>query len=98
MTHRPSFHVRIDVMDRSGSEEVFIVQIGLGDSRVVTADDAADDINAEIPVQLDYAVQEVIGSALKDYCNDIIKAPVPDKFLSLLAKLEAEERKKGQSK
>jgi hypothetical protein len=62
------------------------------------AEDAMDENAAEIQVHLDYAVQEVIGSALKDYCNDIIHAPVPDKFLALLAKLEAEERHKGQSK
>jgi hypothetical protein len=44
---------------------------------------------------MDPKIQEVIGKALRAYADDIIKEPVPDKFLMLLAKLEAKER--GQS-
>ena len=42
--------------------------------------------------ELDPKVQEAIGKALKAYCDDIVAAPIPAKFLALLAKLEAKER------
>ena len=43
-------------------------------------------------VTLDPKVQEALGKALRAYSEDIVNAPVPDKFLSLLARLEARER------
>ena len=41
---------------------------------------------------LDPKVQESIGRALKAHYDDIVNEPVPDKFLMLLAQLEASER------
>ncbi|WP_156323373.1 NepR family anti-sigma factor [Bosea sp. AAP35] len=44
-------------------------------------------------VMLDPRVQESIGRSLKAHYDDIVSAPVPDKFLVLLAQLEATEHR-----
>ena len=38
-------------------------------------------------------MQESIGRSLKAHYDDLINAPIPDKFLVLLAQLEATERR-----
>ena len=43
-------------------------------------------------VALDPKIQEALGKAMRAYSEDIVNAPVPDKFLLLLARLEAKER------
>ena len=43
-------------------------------------------------VALDPMIQDALGKALRAYSEDIVKAPIPDKFLLLLAQLEAKER------
>ncbi|PTM51838.1 NepR family anti-sigma factor [Phreatobacter oligotrophus] len=50
----------------------------------------------ERDVVLDPRIQEAIGKSLKAHYDDLVKAPVPDRFLVLLAELEAKERKNGQ--
>ncbi|HEV2556684.1 MULTISPECIES: NepR family anti-sigma factor [unclassified Bosea (in: a-proteobacteria)] len=60
------------------------------DSARAAPDDGAD-LDAEI--MLDPRVQESIGRSLKAHYDDIVNAPVPDKFLVLLAQLEATERR-----
>jgi hypothetical protein len=40
---------------------------------------------------LDPRVQESIGRSLKAHYDDLINAPIPDRFLVLLAQLEAKE-------
>lgn len=52
--------------------------------------EAADFDHSE-PV-LDPRIQESIGRSLKAHYDDIVNAPVPDRFLVLLAQLEATER------
>ncbi len=47
----------------------------------------------EAEVFLDPRVQESIGRSLKAHYDDIVNAPVPDKFLVLLAQLEAQENR-----
>lgn len=47
----------------------------------------------EIELFLDPKVQESIGRSLKAHYDDIVNAPVPDKFLVLLAQLEANEQR-----
>ena len=42
---------------------------------------------------LDLRVQESIGRSLKAHYDDLINAPVPDRFLVLLAQLEDTERR-----
>jgi len=42
---------------------------------------------------LDPRVQESIGRSLKAHYDDLINAPVPDRFLALLAQLEDTERR-----
>ena len=51
-----------------------------------------DEIDAEFETLLDPKVQESIGRSLKAHYDDLINAPIPDKFLVLLAQLEATER------
>ncbi|MCZ8041960.1 MAG: NepR family anti-sigma factor [Beijerinckiaceae bacterium] len=60
------------------------------DSAMAAPEDGAD-VDAE--VMLDPRVQESIGRSLKAHYDDIVNAPVPDKFLVLLAQLEATERR-----
>lgn len=47
----------------------------------------------EFELVLDPKVQESIGRSLKAHYEDIVNAPVPDKFLVLLAQLEATEHR-----
>jgi hypothetical protein len=58
----------------------------LDTERVKLPDDAAE-------VRLNAKMQEVIGRSLKAHYDDLIHAPIPDKFIELLARLEAQERK-----
>jgi hypothetical protein len=41
--------------------------------------------------ELDSKIRAVIGRALQSHYDDLISAPVPDRFLVLLAELEAQE-------
>ena len=54
---------------------------------------------AESDGSLDPKVLETIGHALKAHYDDLVSAPLPQKFLDLLAKLEEEERhRRGRGK
>lgn len=57
----------------------------------MAAPDGDRDQDSELT--LDPRVQESIGRSLKAHYDDIVNAPVPDKFLVLLAQLEATERR-----
>ena len=47
---------------------------------------------------LDPRSQEAIGRALKSHYDDLVRSPVPDKFMELLDRLEAQEQSaKSQS-
>ncbi len=54
-------------------------------------------VEAETPIEtrgeaaLDPKVLEAIGRALKAHYDDFVQAPLPEKFLELLARLEAAE-------
>ncbi len=41
---------------------------------------------------LDSRSQEAIGRALRAHYDDLVRAPVPDKFMELLNRLEAREQ------
>lgn len=47
----------------------------------------------ELESILDPKVQESIGRSLKAHYDDLVNAPIPDKFLVLLAQLEAQEQR-----
>ncbi|WP_332696342.1 NepR family anti-sigma factor [Bosea sp. (in: a-proteobacteria)] len=51
-----------------------------------------DEVDTDFETLLDPKVQESIGRSLKAHYDDLINAPIPDKFLVLLAQLEASER------
>lgn len=57
----------------------------------MTEPDRGDDQEME-PI-LDPKVQESIGRSLKAHYDDLVNAPIPDKFLVLLAQLEAQEQR-----
>ncbi|RYE30617.1 MAG: hypothetical protein EOP23_18570 [Hyphomicrobiales bacterium] len=58
-----------------------------------------DDPDEGFELVLDPKVQESIGRSLKAHYDDIVNAPVPDKFLMLLAQLEdTEQRAAGASR
>jgi Anti-sigma factor NepR len=52
--------------------------------------------NYDPEVTLSPRVEQAIGQSLIDHYNDIVSAPIPDKFLSLLAELEAKENAGGK--
>lgn len=39
-------------------------------------------------------IQEQLGRVLRSFCDDLIHQPIPDKFVVLLAQLEAKQREK----
>jgi hypothetical protein len=41
---------------------------------------------------LDPEVQEKLGEMFSSFCEEMLNQPVPDKFIVLLAQLEAKER------
>jgi hypothetical protein len=46
---------------------------------------------------LDARSQEAIGKTLKAHYEDLVSAPVPDKFLEMLDRLESAERTKPKA-
>jgi hypothetical protein len=46
--------------------------------------------------QLDARIQDAIGRSLQAHYDDLLKEPVPDRFLALLAELEAKEQRSGK--
>jgi hypothetical protein len=49
---------------------------------------------AELP-ELDSKIQLLLGRALQCHYDDLVNAPIPDRFLVLLAELESKERGNG---
>jgi Anti-sigma factor NepR len=64
-----------------------------GDMKTTIASDGS--VNGKVFEPLHPRIQDVIGRSLKAHYDDLVNAPVPDKFLALLAELEAKERKSG---
>lgn len=60
-----------------------------GAGTMMTNQGGAGDDDAD--AVLDPRVQESIGRSLKAHYDDLINAPIPDRFLMLLAQLEASE-------
>lgn len=58
-----------------------------------------DSRSGEMPVpadgleapEIDSKIRAVIGRALQSHYDDLISSPIPDRFLVLLAELEAQE-------
>ncbi len=44
---------------------------------------------------LDRLTQAKLGRVFRDYCKGLIEQPIPEEFISLLAKIEARERSKS---
>jgi hypothetical protein len=56
--------------------------------------------NADVPrdaqdTRLNSKLQEAIGRSLKAHYDELVQAPIPDKFLELLARLELKERSRS---
>lgn len=50
-------------------------------------------VGPEDETVLDPKVQESIGRSLRAHYDDLVNAPIPDRFLVLLAQLEATEQR-----
>ncbi len=46
--------------------------------------------NTDLP-DLDARIKGLLGRALQSHYDDLVSAPIPDRFLALLAQLEAKE-------
>jgi hypothetical protein len=44
---------------------------------------------------IDAQIQQLLGRVLSQCTEDLLRQPIPDSFLALLARLEARERKGG---
>jgi hypothetical protein len=49
----------------------------------------------EEDLQIDEHIQRRIGTKLRSYYDELLNAPIPDKFVELLVKLDEKERKEG---
>ncbi len=47
----------------------------------------------DVQGELDPKVQIMLGRALKAHYDDLARSPIPDRFLVLLAELEAKEKR-----
>ncbi|POR50305.1 hypothetical protein CYD53_10912 [Bosea psychrotolerans] len=72
------------------SRLAFVARAEMNNASVPMTEPGGSD-NDEAELILDPRVQESIGRSLKAHYDDIVNAPVPDKFLVLLAQLEAQE-------
>ena len=59
------------------------------------SDTSAGEAKAEVEIELDPRIQAALGLALKAHYDDLVSAPIPDRFLALLAELEAKEGRHG---
>ena len=64
--------------------------------RAVMAKDSAAKPRVGGGYGLDARSQEAIGRSLKAHYEDLVRAPVPDKFREMLDRLEAAEQSKPQ--
>jgi len=69
---------------------------GEGEWAVMAKDSAAARPRVGGGRGLDARSQEAIGRSLKAHYEDLVRAPVPDKFLEMLDRLEAAEQSKPQ--
>ena len=69
---------------------------GEGRRAVMAKDSAAAKPHVGGGRGLDARSQEAIGRSLKAHYEDLVRAPVPDKFLEMLDRLEAAEQSKPQ--
>jgi hypothetical protein len=53
-----------------------------------------DPVDAMDGAILEPHIQEQLGRVLRSFCDDLIQQPIPDKFVVLLAQLEAKQREK----
>jgi Anti-sigma factor NepR len=53
-------------------------------------------VRAPSQSESEFFTDDVIGRSLKAHFDDIAQAPIPDKFLALLAELEAKEQGHGK--
>jgi hypothetical protein len=53
-----------------------------------------DDLDIALAPFLEPHIQEQLGRVLRSFCDDLIHQPIPDKFVVLLARLEAKQRER----
>lgn len=57
-------------------------------------DGPAETVDGAESVFLEPHIQEQLGRVLRSFCDDLVQQPIPDKFVMLLAQLEAKQREK----
>ncbi len=57
------------------------------------ATDKGEELAEDTP-SLDPRVQEQLGRVFRNFCDDLVHQPIPDKLAVLLARLEAKQRGK----
>ena len=57
-------------------------------------DGFAETVDGADGVYLEPQIQEQLGRVLRSFCDDLVQQPIPDKFVMLLAQLEAKQREK----
>lgn len=55
---------------------------------------AETDLTIEEKAFLEPHIQEELGRVFRSFCDDLIHQPIPDKFVVLLAQLEAKQRER----
>lgn len=60
-----------------------------------TGDEPAAAAQGQEPPELDPRIQGAIGRALQSHYDELVREPIPDRFLVLLAELEAKEQRHG---
>ena len=63
------------------------------DGRREPASGKSGELADETP-SLDPRVQDQLGRVFRNYCEDLVHQPIPDKLAVLLARLEAKQREK----
>ncbi|WP_413990903.1 NepR family anti-sigma factor [Labrys okinawensis] len=63
-----------------------------------TKEPAEDSTDMVVAPELDPQIQEFVARSLQAHYESIVRAPVPDRFLMLLAQLEDQERKAAEDK
>lgn len=71
-------------------ERKAMTPVDVGETRQLEAE-PLDGVESAI---LEPHIQEQLGRVLRSFCDDLIHQPIPDKFVVLLAQLEAKQREK----
>jgi hypothetical protein len=79
-------------MTQGNEHEKMLPQRDNGDG--LHGDVQAEPVDGADGLYLEPQIQEQLGRVLRSFCDDLVQQPIPDKFVMLLAQLEAKQREK----